>query len=256
MMDSVEYSGNVPATGRADTGEISRAPPPAAADHGVRAIAKGGRHYRTPNRGSGSSHRSDTDGESSLAIGNNFSSLSSLPRLPAGGAVLDGRSISSASNSSLSEVFVEVPGHGTVHTTTHGPGTDSFFEDNSYKDSVEAMWGERPPACMHEGLGQCGHMTNSPPVKASWGGGAGGTAGPGGQAPSAAESHRPRLGQVPSAMREENQEVLGVCGSTAKLSSREVGHGFGGGDTDSLGGREPLPSRRPAFPCWDKSHRW
>jgi hypothetical protein len=175
-------------TSSLDTGGISRAPPPAAAGRGVWAIAKGGRRYGTPARGSGGSHCSDTDGESSLAIGNNSLSLSSLPRLPAQGAVLDGGSISSTSNSSLSEVFVEVPGRGTVRTTAHGPGTDSFFKDDSYKDSMEAMWGERPPAHMHKGLGQRGHMANSPPVKASWGGGAGGTAGPGGQAPGAAES--------------------------------------------------------------------
>jgi hypothetical protein len=172
----------------------------------------------------------------SLVIGNDSLSLSSLPRLPTQGAVLDGGSISNASNSSLSEVFVEVPGRGTVRTTAHGPGTDSFFKDDSYKDSVEAMWGERPPVRMHKGLGRCGHMANSPPIKASRGGGAGGTTGPGGQAPGAAESHRPRLGQVPSAMREENQEVLGGCGSAAGSSSMEVGCSFGGGDTDSLGG--------------------
>jgi hypothetical protein len=73
-------------------------------------------------------------------------------------------------------------------------------------------------------------------------------AGPGGQAPGATDSHRPHLGQVPSAMREENQEVLGGCGSAAKLSSREVGRSFGGGGMDSLGGgslchQDVLPSR-------------
>ncbi len=164
MMDSVEYSGNVPATGRADTGGISWAPPPAAAGRGVWAIAKGGRHYGTLARGSGGSYHSDTDGELSLAISDNFLSSSSLPRLPAQGAILDGGSISSASNSSLLEVFVEVPGRGTVRTTAHGPGTDSFFKDNLYEDSMEAMWGERPPTRPHKSLGQCGHMANSPPV--------------------------------------------------------------------------------------------
>ncbi len=124
MMDSVEYSSNVPATGRADTRGISQAPPPAAAGCSVWAIAKGSCRYKTPARGSGGSHRSDTDGDLSLAIGDNSLSLSSLPLLPAQGAILDGGSISSASNSSLLEVFVEVPGCGTVCTTAHGPSTD------------------------------------------------------------------------------------------------------------------------------------
>jgi hypothetical protein len=62
MMDSVEYSGNVPATGRADTGGISWDPPPAAAGHGVWAIAQDGCRYGTPACGSGSSHCSDTMG--------------------------------------------------------------------------------------------------------------------------------------------------------------------------------------------------
>jgi hypothetical protein len=152
-MDSMEYFGNVPATGMADTGGISLAPTPAAAGRDVWAIAKGGCHYGTPARGSSGSHCSDRDGELSSAIGANSLSLSSLPRLPARGAVLNGGSISSTSNSSLSEVFVEVPGRGTVRTTVHGPGTGSFFKDDLYKDYVEAMWGEQPPARMHKGLG-------------------------------------------------------------------------------------------------------
>jgi hypothetical protein len=87
-----------------------------------------------------------------------------------------------------------------------------------------------------------------------WLGQAVGTAGPGGQATGAEKSRRPRLGQVPSAMREKNHEDPGECGIAAESSFREIGCGVGGGDTDGLGG-EPLPSRRPAFPCWDKSHR-
>ncbi len=152
-MKSVECFGNVPATGRADIRVISRAPPPAAAGRGIRAIAKGGYRYGTPACGFGDSHHGDTDGESSLAIGDNSLALSSLPRPPARGAILDEGSISSGSNSSLLEVFVEVPGRGTVRATAHGPGADASFEDDSYEDSVEAMWGEQLPACTHKDMG-------------------------------------------------------------------------------------------------------
>jgi hypothetical protein len=71
MIDSVEYSSNVPATGRAVIRGISQASPPAAAGCSVRAIVKGGRHYITLACGSGSFHCIDTDGELSSGIGNN-----------------------------------------------------------------------------------------------------------------------------------------------------------------------------------------
>jgi hypothetical protein len=141
-MDSMEYSGNAPATGRAVIRGISQASPPAAAGCGVWAIAKGGRNYVTLACGSGSFHCGDTDGESSSVIGKDSLALSSFPRPLAQGAVLDGGSISSVSNFSLSEVFGEVLGCGTVCPTTHGPDADASFKDDSYKDSVEAMWGE------------------------------------------------------------------------------------------------------------------
>jgi hypothetical protein len=151
-------------------------------------------------------------------------------------AVLDRGSISSASNSSLLEVFGEIPGSGTVRSTAHGPGADASSKDDLYEDSVEVMWGEQPPACMHEDLGRCGHMANSPPIKAGRGVGVVGTAGPGGQATGAAESRHPRLGQVPSTMREKNNEDLGGRRIAAGFSSREIGRGVGGGDMDGLEG--------------------
>jgi hypothetical protein len=158
-MDSMEYFGKVPATRRAVIRGISQASPPAATGCGVRAIAKGGCHYVTPACSCSGFHRGDTDGESTLAISNNSLALSSLPRLPAQGAILDGGSISSASSSSFLEMFGEVPGRGTVRTTAHGPGADASSKDDSYKDSVEAMWGEWPPAHTHEDLGQCGRRS-------------------------------------------------------------------------------------------------
>ncbi len=133
-------------------------------------------------------------------------------------------------------MFREVPGRGSVRATVHGPGADASSKDDSYKDSVEAMWGEWLPARTHEDLGQHGHMANSPPIKAGRGVGAVGTAGPGGQATGAAESHRPHLGQVPSAMREKNNEDPGRRRIAAGFFSREIGCGVGGGDTDGLGG--------------------
>ncbi len=86
--------------------------------------------------------------DSLLAIRNNSSSSSSQSRLPPSGLVLNGGSISSTSNSSSLEVCGEVSprGHqGTKPGTNHSSGADAF-EEESYKDSEEDMWGERPLA--------------------------------------------------------------------------------------------------------------
>jgi hypothetical protein len=82
-------------------------------------------------------------------IGDNSSSSSSQSRLPPGGPVLNGGSISSASDSSSWEVYGEVSPRdrrGTKPGNNHGSGANAFKEE-SYKDSEEGMWGERPLAC-------------------------------------------------------------------------------------------------------------
>ena len=87
--------------------------------------------------------------DSLSAIGDDSSSSSSQSRLPLGRPVLNGGSISSASNSSSLKVYGEVsPGgcQGTKPGTNHGSGADAF-EEESYEDSEEGMWGEWPLAC-------------------------------------------------------------------------------------------------------------
>ncbi len=84
-----------------------------------------------------------------MAIRDDSSSASSQFRLPPSGPVLNGGSISSVSDSSSLEVYGEVSPRGRWGTkpgTNHGSSADAF-EEESYKDSEEGMWGERPLAC-------------------------------------------------------------------------------------------------------------
>jgi hypothetical protein len=189
-VDIVEYPDNVPATGG-----MFLAPPPTATGCGAWALMKDGCPYGTPAHGSSrhqvrGSQRSNTDEYNSLsAIGDNSLSSSSQFRLPPGGPVLNGGSISSASDSSSLEVHGEVSprGHpGTTPGTNHGSGADAFKEE-SYKDSEEGMWVElslahgshRRPREEDRSASQS-HLTKAHQGVGNWG---------------AAKSHSPPLGQ-------------------------------------------------------------